>query len=514
MATAYLNCRIKDSDDTAFLVEDHLITGTGSDEEIRALLREGDETVELNGMYAVPGFCDTHMHLLGLGEYLSTLMLNHCTGSEEVLELTRRALPSVREGQWLRGRGYHDNLQIDKKSLDAISTDVPIVLIRACGHVACANSKALELTGITEETEAAEGDIDYANGIIKENALRLLKKAWKEPDEETLKEYIRKGAEYCNANGITAVGSDDFVSFTSSYKPALKAFEHLAMENGMNLRVSEQCEFHDPEEFSKFLDEGYTTGVGNDAFIIGPLKLILDGSLGARTAALTEPYSDDPDSCGILIYDDGEVETFFRLAQSYNMPVISHAIGDAALDQILDVYEENMYEGNPLHNGLVHCQIMRKDQLERILKLNLSCYIQTLFIDYDAGILEERVGERAKYSYPFATLYRNVPTANGSDAPVELPDPLKGIELAVTRKSLTSGRTMNANESLTAEEALDSYTDKAYEQLGMENCGKIREGYFADFAVLSADPAETAPEKIHEITVMMTVMDGRTVYER
>ena len=514
MATAYLNCRIKDSDDTAFLVEDHLITKTGSDEEIRKLIAGGDETVELNGMYVVPGFADTHMHLLGLGEYLSSLMLNHCTDSRQILDLTKNRLQTLKEGEWLLGRGYHDDLEIDRQALDAISTEVPIVLTRACGHVASVNSKALEAAGISEKTEIEEGDIDFERGIVKENALRLLKKAMKEPDESRLQEYIRKGAEYCSARGITAVGSDDLVSFNSSYQVPLKAFEHMALKNEMNVRVSEQCEFHDPEEFSRFLDDGYTAGVGNEAFVIGPLKLILDGSLGARTAAMSEPYSDDPDTCGILIYDDTTVETFFRLAQRYNMPVISHAIGDAALDQILRVYEENMYEGNPLHNGLVHCQIMRRDQLEKILKLNLNCYIQTLFIDYDAGIVNERVGERTEYSYPFRTLYENVLTSNGSDAPVELPDPLKGIELAVTRTSLSNGKAMNMNEALTVRQALDSYTDKAYEQLGLENCGRIAEGYNADFAVLSDNPLETDIPDIHKIQVMMTVMDGRTVFEK
>lgn len=515
MATAYLNCRIKDSQDTAFLTEGHLITRTGTDEEIRALLNENDETVELNGMYVVPGFVDSHMHLLGLGEYLSGLMLNHCTDSAQVLAMTRAALKNVRPGEWLKGRGYHDNLDIDKAALDAISTEVPIVLVRACGHVASANSKALELAGITEDTEVEEGEIDFARGLVCENAVRLLKKAQPEPDERKLQEYIRAGAAYCNAHGITSVGSDDFVSFTSSYRPALKAFEHLAMENGMNVRVVEQCEFHDPEEYSRFLDEGYTWDVGNDAFRIGPLKLILDGSLGARTAALREPYSDDPKSQGILIYDDAEVETFVRLACRYNMPVISHAIGDAALDQILKIYEDNMYEGNPLHHGLVHCQIMREDQLKKILAMNLNCYIQTQFIDYDAGILNDRVGERSAFSYPFRTLYEHVLTSNGSDAPVELPDPLKGMELAVTRKSLSTGKTMDPKEALSVSQALDSFTAKGAEQLFMaDRIGRIREGYLADFAVLSEDPACTDAEKIHEISVMMTVMDGRTVYEK
>ena len=515
MATAYLNCHIKDSDDTAFLVKDSWIIKTGTNEEIQALVEEGDETVDLFGMYVTPGFVDSHMHLIGLGEYLSGLRLHTCKDSAQVLAAVRGALDNVKEGQWLKGRGYHDDLQIDKKSLDAISKDVPIVLVRACGHVASANSKALELAGITPETQVEEGEIYFDKGLVCENAIRLLQQAMPEPDEKQLQEYIRKGAQYCNAHGITAVGSDDFVSFSSNYRTPLKAFERLANQNGITVRVNEQCEFHDPEEFSEFLDDGYTTDVGDDFFRIGPLKLILDGSLGARTAALTEMYSDDPGNCGILIYDDVEVETFIRLSQSYNMPVICHAIGDAALDQALDLFEECQYEGNPLRNGLVHCQIMRKDQIERTLKLNLSCYIQTLFIDYDAGIVHERVGDRDKYSYPFKTLYEHVLTSNGSDAPVELPDPLKGIELAVTRKSLSTGKTMDKKEALSVKQALDSYTNDGAKQLFMDDrTGKIEEGYLADFAVLSEDPEQCDVEKIHNISVMMTVMDGNTVYEK
>lgn len=522
MKRALINCHLFHQSGTAILIEDNLIRKTGTNEEIEKEISSSDEVIDLRGMSVVPGFVDSHMHLLELGYYLSNVQLESCHDLNEVREKITNRLSSLKKGKWLIGRGWNEDAlsdhQIpDKAFLDEISKEVPIALTRSCGHVMSVNSKALELAQIDEDTEVQGGIIEYEHGIIKEEAMELVKSAMPEPDVMELEDYIARGARYANSCGITTVGSDDFLSVTRDYRNPLDAFEKLSYQERMNIRVVEQCEFSDQKSFSEFLDDGYTFDVGNDFFRIGPLKLILDGSLGARTAALSRPYKDDPENKGILLLDDEELSTDIQLAQRFNMPVIAHAIGDQAVDQILKAYEENLYEGNPLHSGIVHCQILRKDQIERILKMKLSCYFQSGFIDDDASILEKRVDEDlAKTSYPYKTLYEGTLSSNGTDAPVEMPDILKGIELAVTRKSIADpSASMNPEEALSVEQALASFTTKGAEQLFMsDRIGKIEAGYLADLTVLDQDITACDPHEIHQTKVMMTIMDGRTVFER
>ena len=165
--------------------------------------------------------------------------------------------------------------------------------------------------------------------------------------------------------------------------------------------------------------------------------------------------------------DKQDMERDVMLANRFNMPTIAHCIGDRAVDEWLDVLQDHICPGNPLHHGIVHCQILREDQIRKIIDLNLSCYYQSIFIDYDASIVSERVGSQlAETSYPFHTLYEGTLCSNGSDAPVEMPDVMKGLECAVTRKSLSfPGKAMNPKECLSVEEAMgraeELYADTA-----------------------------------------------------
>ena len=209
-------------------------------------------------------------------------------------------------------------------------------------------------------------------------------------------------------------------------------------------------------------------------------------------------------------YSVEEMQTFVQLANQFNMPTIAHCIGDRAVDDVLEAYAGNVYEGNPLHHGIVHCQILRQDQIDQIIQKKLSCYFQSIFLSTDAAIVENRVGEAlAKTSYPYKTLYENTFASNGSDAPVEMPNALLGIELAITRNG------MHQEESLSVEQAIDSYTIKGAEQLFMQDrIGKIAPEYYADLVVLDTDITKVEANQIHEAKVMMTFMNGEVVFER
>ena len=506
MKKALINATIYKSEKQAILIEDNKILIVGMNEDVLQQISDSDEVIDLNGMFVLPGFVDSHMHLAGLGFYLSCVQLATCTSLEDMKERLLARLSTLKQGQWLIARGYNEETFTDAKVkptkdfLDAISKDVPICVTRSCGHSMSCNTKALQLASMNESKD----------GIVEEMDINVVHEAWPKVDESTLIDYIQKGIACANAFGVTTVGSDDFLSICDSYELPLNTFEKLSYQEKMNLRVNEQCEFNDVEEFSIFLDEGYTFDVGNDLFRIGPLKLVTDGSLGARSAAMSKPYHDAQDTTGIMNYSVEEMQTFVQLANQFNMPTIAHCIGDRAVDDVLEAYAGNVYEGNPLHHGIVHCQILRQDQIDQIIQKKLSCYFQSIFLSTDAAIVENRVGEAlAKTSYPYKTLYENTIASNGSDAPVEMPNALLGIELAITRNG------MHQEESLSVEQAIDSYTIKGAEQLFMQDrIGKIAPDYYADLVVLDTDITKVEANQIHEAKVMMTFMNGEVVFER
>jgi len=521
MRRGYINAVIYRSEATAFLADGDVIARVGTDAEIEKLLGREEECIDLHGAFVTPGFIDSHMHLAEYGNYLSNVQLLDCQSLAEVLRRVTQYRDAHQDHPWIVGRGYNeeqfpDRRRPDRAMLDEISRDRPISLTRSCGHIMVVNTRALELAGIDEHTEVAGGRIDFAGGILEETAIELVHAVWPAETVETMKQYILRGAEEAARYGVTAVGSDDLISVTHDWRMVLDAFLQLSYQDRLRLRVSEQCEFNTPQELAAFLDEGYTTGVGDDSFQIGPLKMILDGSLGGRTAAMRAPYRDDPENKGYLHYSRDELETYVKLANSYNMPTISHAIGDRALDEALRVYEHYVLPGNPLGYGIVHCQIMHADQAEQVCRMKLSCFFQSLFVNDDAPILEQRVAKKlADTSYPYRTLLEGTLAANGSDAPVEVPNPLQGIQLAVTRTSLDHAAAMNPAECLTVEQALDSFTVNGAKILGMDALiGAIQPGMKADFAVLEKDPRVVKPEEIAAIRVLLTVQNGETVFER
>ncbi|MBO7703383.1 MAG: amidohydrolase [Solobacterium sp.] len=521
MKRAFIHANIWRNEHDAFLVEDGRFSKIGASDELIKELGAEDETVDLNGAFVTPGFIDSHMHLYEYGHYLRNVPLLDCTSKEQVIERLKQRLKMLEAGEWLVARGYNEEQfdvpgMITKQDLDAVSRDVPIAVTRCYGHKMAVNSKALELANMEEDSMVEGGSIDFEKGLLEETAITVLHACWPKESAETMRKSVLHAQKELNRFGITSVGSDDFLSVGDDWRMVLDQFMKMAYKGELTVRVNEQCEFPNPEEYAAFLDEGYTADVGDDLFRIGPLKLITDGSLGARTAAMSMPYSDDPSTLGIAVYKRPEIETWVKLASEYNMPVIAHAIGDEAVKNVLDVFDDYVLPGNPLHSGLVHCQIMTNEEIERVKAMNLSCYFQSLFIDTDAPILEARVGkERAETSYPFGTLYRSVTASNGSDAPVETPDVLKGIQLAVTRTTLDGAYAMNQSECLTVEEALESYTSAGAKNFFADDrYGKIEVGYYADFVVLDEDITAIDVNRIKDTKILMTVMNGETVFER
>lgn len=538
MKTVYLNGVVYTSAlplVESFVVEDGKFLFAGSNDQ--ALEAAGPEAavVDLGGNFVCSGFNDSHMHLLSLGSVTAAADLAaHTQSLSDLLQCLRefaRTRPAA-DDVWLRGRGWNQDYftdvsrMPDRYDLDRVSVTRPICAIRACGHCLVVNSRALELLGITADTSQPEGgrigmEHGEPDGRFYDGAMDLVYNAIPAPSKEEVKEMIRSACRILNSYGITSSQTDDYcVCAMLPWETVNEAYRELEAAGELTVRVYEQSNFTDLSKFTRFLESGNVTGKGSEMFRIGPLKMLGDGALGAHTAFLSRPYADAPDTCGIPVFSQETLDEMIGYANRHKMQVAVHAIGDACLDRVLSAFEKALTEcpREDHRHGIVHCQITRPDQLEKIQRLGLHVYAQSIFLDYDIQIVEQRVGkEVASTSYAWKTLMNaGVPVSNGSDSPVERPDVMAGIQCAVTRKNIqgTAGPYL-PKEAFSVQEALDSFTLRgAQSSFEEDRKGRIAPGMAADFVVLGENPFAAAPERLHGIPILETYLGGRRVYRK
>ncbi|WP_154484742.1 amidohydrolase [Anaerosalibacter bizertensis] len=527
----------KNSFAEAVAVENGKIAKVGSKEEVLELKNDKTEVIDLEGKLLLPGFNDSHMHLLMYSYHLQNVNLVGTTSIDNIIERTKNFIKerNIASGKWILGIGWNQDYFTEgervfptKYDLDKISTEHPIVFIRACYHIVIANSKAMELAGITKDSPQIEGgkfDLDENGepiGIFREKAQGLITSHIPEPTVEEIKEMLIEGMENANKCGLTSVQTDDFEAIPGkNYENIIKAYKELNEEGKINLRIYEQCLLPSMERLKGFLDRGYRTGHGDDFFKIGPLKLLGDGSLGARTAALTKPYADCPETCGIPVFTQEEIDELVEMAHNNDMQIAVHCIGNKAMYMVFEAMEKALTK-NPKEDhryGIVHCQITDKYLLDKFKELNAVAYIQPIFLDYDWHIAESRIGsELLKTSYNWKTLlHSGVHLGFGSDAPVESFDVLNGIYEAVTSKDLNGNPEggWKPDQTLTVEEAVHCFTmGGAYASFEENVKGSIEEGKLADMVVLSRNIFEIPEDEIKDIEVEMTIFNGNIVYEK
>ena len=529
MKTAYCNGVVYTGSGftEAFIVEEGVFICTGDNETILALIGRNDQAVDLQGQFVCAGFNDSHMHLLGYGRYLQMARLDEHTSSlHDLLEYVCQ-FRQEHDVQWLQGRGWNQDYFCDvsrmpvRQDIDAVIDDIPVVLTRTCGHCLVVNSKALEEAGINDDVISPEGgsigrdETGKLNGLFYDNAMDLIYNSMPSGNKETIKETILAAAGKLNSYGITSVQTDDYGY--SDRESIDDAYLELEKEGKLTVRVNEQCNFTRLNDPKKFIEQGHLTGKGTQMYRTGPLKLLGDGSLGSRSAWMSKPYSDDPSNSGFPLFTAEQMDELTDYANAHGMQIAVHAIGDRCLDQVLDSIEKALdkYPRQNHRHGIVHCQISRADQLERIRKLNMHVYAQSVFLDYDNHIVYQRVGnELGETSYSWKTLMNmGVRVSNGSDAPVEHPDVMKGIECAVTRTSLDGTGPYLPDQAFSVREAIDSFTvNGAYRSFEEDIKGKIEKGFLADFVILSENPFETDKYELHSIRIKATYLEGKCVY--
>lgn len=522
MRTIYYNGQVYTGNqfEEAFIVESNRFKQVGSTKEILSYANKEDILIDLNQKFVCSGFNDSHMHLLNYGKALRSAKLNEHTSSiEDVINCMKSFIEEnhIPDNNWVLGRGFNHDYFAEKRmptrhDLDKISTKHPISITRACGHNLVTNTKVLELLNINPDTCENK---DIALGIFYDDTMNMVTSCMGKPTKDEIKQMFLSAMTMLNQYGVTSCHSDDYQTFNDvSYKEIHEVIQELIDENQLTVRIYEQANFPTVLDYQNFLDDGFKTNIGNEFFKIGPMKIVADGSLGTRTAYMSEPYHDDSSTKGMLCYKENEIRDMMQFAHKNNFQLAIHAIGDACLDILLDEYNTFIKENKNRH-GIVHCQISRKDQLEKMIQQKLHIYAQSIFLDYDIQIVHSRVGEKASTSYSWKTLLDGgCSVSNGTDCPVELPFALGGIQCAVTRNNLKeTSKTYLPQEAFSVKEAIDSYTQgSAYASFEETIKGQIKENYLADFIILDQNPFNVETNQIHHIQVLETYMNGNCVY--
>ncbi len=516
----------------AMIIADGIIQAVGTDAAMRAAAPADAEVYDLAGRTVIPGFNDSHIHLAMKGELLEEIELHGCRSIAEVAARVREFIAEHNPpaGTVLQGRGWNQDYfaadghrLITRADLDAITTEHPLILVRACTHILTCNSAALAAAGLTRDSVPVDGgsfDRDEngeLNGVVRENACDQIFAIRGTPSLEDGRRQVRAAMQYAVSNGVTSVQTMDMRPHNWEY--VWNVYNSLAEEDPI-LRVYHQVNFMEPAGFRRFLSSGFRTGYGTAWNRVGPLKMFLDGSLGARTALLREPYHDEPGQLGIATLTPTQTREMVALAVEHNCQVALHAIGDGAVELALNTYLPYTADGNnPLRLGVIHVQITDRELLARFPQQNVAAYLQPIFLHYDIHMVEDRVGsELASTSYAYGTLHRTgTHISFGSDCPVEEINPFANIYCAVTRRTLDAypEEGFNPQEALDIYDAVDAYTTgSAYFSFDEHVKGRLLPGFYADLVVLSDDIFTIPSEEILNLRVDATMTGGRFVYQR
>lgn len=518
----------------ALLIRGETLTAVGSDEEIRNLDRNA-ESIDLKGRTVLPGFNDSHLHTLGYGRFLGVTDLRGCASVEEMLLRLRPALGDPEDpDSWLTGRGwdqerFHALPQgpsrpfFDRSCLDGLPTRRPLLLERNCGHVGVANTRGLQVLGLFREDPFGPTQVDRdekgePTGVLREDALEWARGQVYRIDFDSALRFFARAGEAFARRGITSVQSDDLGPLGTDLDMLLRLFGALREKDLFPVRLNEQFLLPRREDLEAFLEGGYRTGQGDGHFRFGPLKMLLDGSLGARTAALRRDYADDPGNRGLLLYGPEALKERVLRAHGAGMQVAIHCIGDRSLQAALEAYQAALAEvPRDARHTIVHCQVGDGELYDRMARLGVAAAVQPPFVASDQSIAPPRLGaDRLAGAYPLKGLLdRGILTTGGSDAPVEDPAPLRGLWAAVTRQREPGNPAEGwlPGERISFPEALDLYT-RAGARLSFEEHvkGALIPGFYGDLTVLREDPFRVDPEALPDLPVDLTVCGGRITW--
>jgi len=525
--TLYRNGHIYTNDPSspwaqAILVRGEEILAVGYEDEVAALADKGAQIVDLEKHFVMPGFNDAHVHIGGAGEDWVAVRLN---GVQNIGELQKRLTEGValrKEGEWITGSGWDHTFWPEKKfpnrqQLDAVSPKNPVMLTHISGHVAVANSLALQLAGISKSTKSpAGGEIEKdekgePTGMLKEGAAMGL--VWTKIPPASA-EHRRRGIELALADlvkyGVTSAQDN------SAWEDFL-AYRAIKNDGKLTVRITEWLPFLDP---LVELEQKRREGGATDPWLrTGALKMVTDGALGSRTAAMLAPYSDDASTSGIMTVEPEKLRALAIERDKAGFQLNFHAIGDRANRVAIDVFEAVAKANGPRdrRDRVEHAQVVAMSDFPRFARLQVIASMQPSHETSDMRWAEQRVGpERVKGAYSWATMQKfGVRLAFGTDYDVEPISPFRGLYACVTRELPAGGPQggWQPQEKISLEDCIRAYTSgSAYGEFMEGKKGELKAGEFADFIVLSNDLTKVEPREFTNTKVLRTVVGGRTVY--
>jgi predicted amidohydrolase YtcJ len=525
MNATVITCDPQRPSGSAVGVREGRITWVGDLEDAPHLANDVAKAIDLAGATVVPGFNDAHNHLIALGYWLSQLDCSYpaVRSIRDIIALVAKAAATMPEGEWIEARGYDDNKlaehrNITRWELDAVSPNHPVVIQNASGHMCIVNSRALELAGIHRDTQPPFGGAIHLDpergepsGLLQEQAQELLGRSFVPQDRATLHRCLQAAGKAYLAAGITS--SQEAGAFST---PEVAVFQEAWASGTLPLRTYLMLRRPFLESMETL---GLSTGFGDERLRMGSFKVMSDGSLIGRTAAVSQPFLEDPDpnNLGLAMMPQEDLDELIWRGHSAGWQVAIHAIGDRGIEMCLDGYERALARlPRPNHrHRLEHCGIVRPDLIRRIRNLGIVPVGQPPFIyEFGDGFLQHLGADRCRLTYPLRSfLNAGIPLAASSDSPVSSFQPLLGIKACVTERTF-SGADFAPEEKLSVQEALSLYTAAgAYASFEENLKGTITPGKLADFAILGADPRAVDPETIDQIPVLATIRGGEMVYE-
>ena len=513
------------------------IVAVGSAREIRRYIGPNTEVIDLEGRLAVPGFIEGHGHFMSLGRARMILDLTTARSWDDIVAMVAEAVKQAQPGEWIQGRGWHQEKwettptpNVDgvplHHSLSAVSPNNPVYLTHASGHASFVNARAMELAGIDRNTRDPAGGtiVRDANGnptgLLRERAQGLVTaaierdEARRSPEEvaATMRRMVELAGEELLRKGVTS-----FHDAGSSFA-TIDFFRRLAEEGALPVRLYVMVRGESNDEMAEKLPQYRIIGAGNNFLTVRSIKRQIDGALGAHGAWLLEPYSDLPSSTGLVLEPPEDIRRTAEIAILHGFQVNTHAIGDRANREVLDIYASVFAEhpeATDLRWRIEHAQHVDPADVPRFAELGLIASMQAIHGTSDWPWVPERLGlERAtRTSYLWRTfLDAGVVVTNGTDTPVEDVDPLASFYAAVARKT-REGEIFTPEQRLTREEALRSYTlANAYAAFEEDIKGSITPGKLADIVVLSKDIMTVPEDEIPTARVVMTVVGGEVRY--
>ena len=494
---------------------DHVLLDCGGSDE-------GAETVNLKGQFVMPGFNDAHVHLGMAAEDALAVPLVGVPSPEEMAKRVADAVAHHKPGEWITGGGWDHTTWPEKRfpnrqQLDAVAPKNPVILTHVSGHVAVANSMALKSAEIDKNTpNPPGGEIEHdalgePTGMLKEDAaMSLVKVRIPDPSPEQRRHGIELVLENIAKNGVTSVqDNSEWANF--------QVYQQLKEEGKLTVRITEWLPFS--ASLNELQDMRAQGGSTDPWLKTGALKAVTDGALGSRTAAMLEPYSDDPSTSGILTLDPEKLRVMAIERDKAGFQLNFHAIGDRANRIALDVFEAVAKANGhrDRRDRIEHAQVVEPMDFVRFAELKVIASMQPSHQTTDMRWAEDRVGPvRIKGAYAWATLLKNgVRLAFGTDYSVEVISPFRGLYACVTRERPDGGprNGWEPQEKISLEDCIREYTSgSAYAEFEEGKKGELKDGEFADFIILSNDLTKVPPAQFTKTRVLRTVVGGRTVH--